>query len=69
MSNNKSEKNKCAHCGSTKIIKIDTIFIEDVNHDIYECKKCSELTVAHLFWEKFSKSKKESLEKRKIEHV
>ena len=60
-----SEKNKCAHCGSKKIKKINTIFIEDVNHDVYECEKCGNLTISHLYWEKFSKTKNKQLMKKK----
>ena len=60
-----SKKGECAHCGSKKIKKVDTVFTLDVNHDVYECEKCKELTIHHLYWEKFSKSERKNLKKGK----
>ena len=60
-----SNENECAHCGSKKIKKVDTVFTNDVNHDVYECKECNKLTVSHFYWEKFSKDKRKKLREGK----
>lgn len=58
-----SDENKCAYCGRNTIKKIESIFVEDVNHDVYECVVCGKLTISHLYWQKFTKKNLKALRK------
>jgi len=64
-----NEKDRCAHCGSKKIKKVDSVFMEDVNHDIFQCDECGEFTISHLYWETISQSDKKEVMKRKPKKI